>query len=60
MVGKDVYDRISGGSFSGWAKAFPSPRLCAALVDRLTFGGNNIETGAGSCRLGQTSGARQD
>jgi hypothetical protein len=30
------------------------PRLCAAIVDRLTFGGNIIETGTDSCRLAQT------
>jgi len=27
------------------------PRLCAAIVDRLTFGGNIIETGTTSYRL---------
>jgi hypothetical protein len=27
------------------------PRLCAAIVDRLTFGGNIIETGTDSYRL---------
>ncbi|MDQ0988826.1 hypothetical protein QFZ74_000054 [Streptomyces sp. V3I7] len=30
------------------------PRLCAAIVDRLTFGGNIIETGADSYRLATT------
>jgi len=30
------------------------PRLCAAIVDRLTFGGNIIETGTDSFRLAQT------
>jgi len=30
------------------------PRLCAAIVDRLTFGGNIIETGTDSYRLAQT------
>jgi hypothetical protein len=28
--------------------------LCAAIVDRLTFGGNIIETGTDSFRLAQT------
>jgi hypothetical protein len=28
--------------------------LCAAIVDRLTFGGNIIETGTDSYRLAQT------
>ena len=35
----------SNESFSGWTKTFTDPRLCAAIVDRLTFGGNIIETG---------------
>lgn len=30
------------------------PRLCAAIVDRITFGGNIIETGTDSYRLAQT------
>lgn len=29
-------------------------RLCAAIVDRLTFGGDIIETGSGSYRLAHT------
>lgn len=28
----------SNESFSGWTKTFTDPRLCAAIVDRLTFG----------------------
>lgn len=35
----------SNESFSGWTKTFTDPRLCAAIVDRLTSGGNIIETG---------------
>jgi DNA replication protein DnaC len=35
----------------GWTKTFTDPRLCAAIVDRLTFGGNLIETGTDSYRL---------
>jgi hypothetical protein len=31
--------------------SFTDPRLCAAIVDRLTFGGNIIETGTDSYRL---------
>ncbi|MGO8956854.1 MAG: ATP-binding protein [Streptosporangiaceae bacterium] len=31
--------------FSGWTKIFTDPRLCAAIVDRLTFAGQIIETG---------------
>ena len=41
-------------SFSGWTKTFTDPRLCAAIVDRLTFGGNIIETGTDSYRLAIT------
>jgi DNA replication protein DnaC len=41
-------------SFGGWTKTFTDPRLCAAIVDRLTFGGNIIETGTDSYRLAQT------
>ncbi|WP_425577974.1 IS21-like element helper ATPase IstB [Streptomyces glaucus] len=44
----------SNESLSGWAKTFTDPRLCAAIVDRLTFGGNIIETGTDSCRLATT------
>ena len=35
--------------FSGWKKTFTGLRLCAAIVDRLTFGGHIIETGTQSC-----------
>jgi DNA replication protein DnaC len=38
----------------GWTKTFTDPRLCAAIVDRLMFGGNIIETGTDSYRLQQT------
>lgn len=41
-------------SFSGWTKTFTDPRLCAAIVDRLTFGGTIIETGTDSYRLATT------
>jgi DNA replication protein DnaC len=44
----------SNESFSGWTKTFTDPRLCAAIVDRLTFGGNIIETGTDSYRLART------
>ena len=40
----------SDDSFSGWTKTFTDARLCAAIVDRLTFGGNIIETGTDSYR----------
>lgn len=38
----------------GWTKTFTDPRLCAAGVDRLAFGGNIIETGTDSYRLATT------
>lgn len=44
----------SNESFSGWTKTFTDPRLCAAIVDRLTFGGHIIETGTQSYRLAAT------
>ncbi|OBK38553.1 AAA family ATPase [Mycobacterium sp. 1245111.1] len=47
----------SNESFSGWTKTFTDPRLCAAIVDRLTFGGNIIETGTHSYRLAHTKAA---
>ena len=56
----------SNDSFSGWTKTFTDPRLCAAIVDRLTFGGNIIETGTSSYRLAHartqrtTGGAKSD
>jgi IstB-like ATP binding protein len=44
----------SNESFSAWTKTYTDPRLCAAIVDRLTFGGNIIETGTDSYRLAHT------
>ncbi|MFG6201057.1 ATP-binding protein [Nonomuraea sp. JJY05] len=44
----------SNESFSGRTKTFTEPRLCAAIADRLTCGGNIIETGTESYRLAQT------
>lgn len=41
----------SNESFSGWIRTFTDPRLCAAIVDRLTFNGTIIETGTNSYRL---------
>jgi hypothetical protein len=43
----------------GWTKTFTDPRLCAAIVDRLTFGGNIIETGTDSYRLAATRAPRR-
>jgi len=50
----------SNESFSGWTKTFTDPRLCAAIVDRLTFGGNIIETGTTSYRLAHTRAQRAE
>jgi DNA replication protein DnaC len=44
----------SNESFGGWTKTFTDPRLCAAIVDRLTFNGAIIETGTDSYRLATT------
>lgn len=41
----------SNEPFSGWTKTFTDPRLCAAIVDRLTFAGQIIQTGTASYRL---------
>jgi DNA replication protein DnaC len=41
----------SNEAFSGWTKTFTDPRLCAAIVDRITFGGTILETGSESYRL---------
>jgi DNA replication protein DnaC len=49
----------SNESFGGWTKTFTDPRLCAAIVDRLTFGGNIIETGTDSYRLRVTQARHQ-
>jgi DNA replication protein DnaC len=49
----------SNEPFSGWTKTFTDPRLCTAIVDRLTFAGHIIETGTTSYRLAHTR-ARQD
>ena len=48
----------SNESFSGWTKTFTDPRLCAAIVDRLTYGGTIIETGTQSYRLARTRASK--
>ena len=42
-----------------WTSAFTDPRLCAAIVDRLTYDAHIITTGAGSYRLRTTAARRQ-
>ncbi len=44
----------SNAAFSEWARTFADPRLCAAIVDRITFQANIIETGTDSYRLRTT------
>lgn len=41
----------SNQAFSSWTRTFTDPRLCAAIIDRLTFAGLIIETGTDSYRL---------
>ena len=37
--------------FGEWTKVFPEPRLCKAVVDRLTFNAHIVETGTESWRF---------
>ena len=48
----------SNQAFSGWTNTFTDPRLCAAIVDRLTYGGTIIETGTTSYRLSHARSGR--
>lgn len=48
----------SNAPFSEWQRTFTDPRLCAAIVDRLTFNGHIIETGTDSYRLATTRHSR--
>jgi DNA replication protein DnaC len=49
----------SNAPFSEWRHTFTDPRLCAAIVDRLTFNGHIIETGSNSYRLATTRARQQ-
>lgn len=53
-AGENSVAIASNESFGGWTKTFTDPRLCAAIVDRLTFNGTIVETGTDSCRLAST------
>jgi len=44
----------SNAPFSEWKRTLTDPRLCAAIVDRLTYNAHIIETGTQSFRLAQT------
>jgi DNA replication protein DnaC len=45
--------------FSEWTQVFPSPRLCKALLDRITDRAHIIETGTESYRFRRTLEVRQ-
>ncbi|WP_415924815.1 ATP-binding protein [Streptomyces sp. AK04-3B] len=44
----------SNAPLSEWKQTFTDPRLCSAIVDRVTFNAHIIETGTDSFRLAQT------
>ena len=46
----------SNAPFSEWNRTFTDPRLCTAIVDRLTYQAHIIETGTDSYRLRTTTG----
>lgn len=41
--GKSAVAIASNEAYSGWTKTFTYPRLCADIVDWLTFNGQTIE-----------------
>lgn len=45
----------SNAPFSEWQQTFTDPRLCNAIVDRLTFNATILETGTDSYRLRTTT-----
>ena len=45
--------------FSEWTQVFPNPRLCKALLDRITDRAHIIETGTDSYRFRRTLEARK-
>jgi DNA replication protein DnaC len=44
--------------FSEWGQVFPSPRLCKAVLDRVTDRAHIIETGTESYRFRRSLGRR--
>jgi hypothetical protein len=52
--GPEVLSRVDCGRQWSGKPLIDRPRLCAAIVDRLTFGGSIIETGTDSYRLAHT------
>jgi len=49
----------SNAPFSEWNRTFSDPRLCSAIVDRLTYQAHIIETGTESFRLLTTTTQRR-
>ena len=45
--------------FSEWTQVFPNPRLCKALLDRITDRAHIIETGTDSYRFRRTLEVRK-
>lgn len=45
--------------FSEWTTVFPNPRLCKALLDRITYRAHIIETGTESFRFRRTMERRK-
>ncbi|MDQ1042548.1 DNA replication protein DnaC [Streptomyces sp. V4I2] len=62
LATKLVNELVQAADEKVLTKTFTDPRLCAAIVDRLTFGGNLIQTGTDSYRLAitQARAAAQD
>ncbi|MGV9351021.1 ATP-binding protein [Streptomyces spiralis] len=50
---------VSNAPFSERKQAFTDPRLCAAIVDGVTFNAHIVETGTDSFRLAQTQEKRR-
>ncbi|MFE3476264.1 ATP-binding protein, partial [Streptomyces bacillaris] len=49
----------SNAPFSEWKQTFTDPRLCTAIVDRVTFNAHIVETGTESYRFTQTQRKRR-
>lgn len=49
----------SNAPFSEWKQTFTDPRLCTAIVDRVTFNAHIVEAGTDSYRFAQTQKKRR-
>jgi DNA replication protein DnaC len=49
----------SNAPFSEWKQTFTDPRLCTAIVDRVTFNAHIVETGTQSHRFAQSQKKRR-